>query len=113
MRPIRLVFGSVFIATTVYLFLLLLLPRQSEDFRPVRLSSGRSAVLKQQERVRAAGERRLRNLEAIRRANSDLLPRSSAFGTRRSSEICKKKDEQRCFPKFLRMETRIRVSGSK
>ncbi|KAI6219341.1 hypothetical protein M3Y99_01662500 [Aphelenchoides fujianensis] len=116
MRPLRMVFGVVVCAILVYFVLLFLLPQHSKHFRPTRPdqtarpSSGRSAVLKQQERVRAAGERRLRNLEAIRRANSDLLPRSSAFGTRRSADICRGKNERRCFPKFLQMETRIRVS---
>ncbi|KAI1710968.1 sulfotransferase family domain-containing protein [Ditylenchus destructor] len=77
------------------------------------LSPELQKALESQARELERGLERLGNLDALRALNSDPLPNFSYFGTSSDSDIssmCRGTDAKRCGKKFLRLETRLRVS---
>ncbi|KAI6174788.1 hypothetical protein M3Y97_00960200 [Aphelenchoides bicaudatus] len=68
-------------------------------------------IEERQDKVQAAGERRLENLELFQQMNRDPLPTVSAFGTTDANKICKGDDASRCLPKFLNLESRMRTAA--
>ncbi|KAI6179753.1 hypothetical protein M3Y98_00644500 [Aphelenchoides besseyi] len=111
MRSSRILLILILCATFAYFWIDHLELRKKFRSAAARCLKLNLSALEKQEQIRKAGEKRLMDLELFQRQNSYQLPRTSAFSTTNSSTICKGNDEDRCLPKFLNLETRMRVAS--
>ncbi|KAI6203839.1 hypothetical protein M3Y94_00603100 [Aphelenchoides besseyi] len=111
MRSSRTLLILVLCATFAYFWIDHLEIRKKLRSAAARCLQLNLSAVEKQEQIREAGEKRLMDLELFQRQNSYPLPQTSAFSTTNSSTICKGDDEHRCLPKFLNLETRMRVAS--